>query len=214
MATDDSLLREVDDAVRHDRMVALWKKYRTPVLAFAVALVVATGGSSFYREYQQKQAGINMAQLVSAQSDYNASKFADAATKFEKLATNGKRANVRDLARLWQARALEKSGNTEAALKPLAKLAEHPESNDLIWRDLACLRLASLDAKNHTCLGADNSPLASERRLAKAADLWQQGKNDDAAKLLASLAADSSAPESVRQRAAQYQSAVQTDAAK
>jgi len=214
MPQEDSLLREVDDAVRHDRMLALWQRYRQPLFAAAIALVVATAGGSVWNGYQEKKAGESMQQFAIAQAQYDAGAYKDAADSFATTADIALKGELRDLAQLWEARALEAGGKKNAAVKRLEELATNPQGGDLVWRDLACLRLVGIDSSKTACLKDGASPLAGERDLVRAAVLWQDGKADEAAALLTKLANDPNANDSVRTRAQQYLSAVAVPATK
>lgn len=208
----DSLLREVDDDLRHDRMMALWRQYRKPLLAAVIALVVATAGASLWKNYQEKKFGDAMQEFAIAQKQYEAGNYKDAADDFATTADISINDNLRDQAHLWQARALEKDGRTAEAVKLLEQIATTPEGSDLIWRDLACIRLVGLDASKHACLNEGASPLSAERDLIRAATLWQDGKSDEAGKILHALANDANAPKPVRERAQNYLSAAASPA--
>ena len=213
MAEEDSLFREVDEAIRHDKLMAAWRKYRMPLLAASLALIVATAGGSMWSAYQQKRAGESMQQFSIAQEQYAAGDFNTAADSFGITADIALKGDLRDMAQLWEARALEKAGKEKAAIKQLVELAEKPAGDDLLWRDLACLRLAAIDsAKAATCLDAGASPLDAERALVRASTLWEAGKADKAAALLQMLVSDADTNDSVRARAQQYLSAVKSDA--
>lgn len=208
MAEEDTLLREVDDMLRHDRMVALWKQYRTPVLASALALIVATAGGTLWSGYQDKRAGQAMQQFAIAQDQFNSEAYAEAADSFATTADVALKPELRDLAHLWQGRALDKAGKADKAVPLFEQVATNPEGSDAIWSDLACLRLVALAPKKNTCLSAGASPLAGERDLVRAATLWQEGKTEEAAKILTALSTDAKQSEAVRTRAQHYLSAV------
>ena len=57
----DSLLREVDEDMRQERMRAMWRRYRVPLLSIVVLLVVVTAGMSLWRDHKSAQAGAAMA---------------------------------------------------------------------------------------------------------------------------------------------------------
>jgi hypothetical protein len=50
----DSLLREIDDELRHEKYAKLWKKYGKYVVAFAVLLVVGVAGYQGWRSWDLK----------------------------------------------------------------------------------------------------------------------------------------------------------------
>lgn len=208
-AQDESIFREVNEAIRHDRMMALWQTYRVPLLAFVAVLVLATAAGNVWSGYQSKRAGESMQQLLIAQEQYQAGDYKTAADSFGIAADVALKGELRDLAELWESRALEQAGKPKAALVQLERVANAPEGKDLIWRDLACLRLASLAVdKAQSCLEAGPSPLADERSLVRASLLWEKGENAKAAALLKMLVGNPESSEAVRARAQHYLSAV------
>ena len=49
------IFQEVDEELRQERAAKLWNKYGIYLIAAAVAIVLAIGGSRMYREWQQSQ---------------------------------------------------------------------------------------------------------------------------------------------------------------
>lgn len=213
MAENDSLLREVDEAVRHDRLMALWRQYRMPVLAASIALIVATAGASLWDGYREQRAGKAMAQMTHAQAQYDAKEYEVAAESFAATADLALSGELKDLAGLWQGRALARAGKNDDAVARFEEVANRPQGSDPIWRDLACLRLVGLDSNKAACLKSGASPLAAERDLVRAALLWQDGKTKEATALLTKLVNDPDTGEATRTRAQRYLSAVETHAA-
>lgn len=211
--TDDGLMREIDDAVRHDRLVALWKQYRAPLLAAAAALLIATTAITLWKQYRDRRAGEVMQQFTAAQAQYDAGDYLAAAEGFGLAADTALSGDLADMAELWEARALDKAGQSQQAAKALVRVATAPKGTDLTWRDLACLRLAAMDsARAGRCLAAPASPLAGERALVRASLLWRAGKMHEAETLLSQWAADEKAPAGIRERAKHYLAAVVADA--
>ncbi len=69
--------------------------------------------------------------------------FVQAQNSFHGVAGHG--GDLGDIGALWEARALTAQDRKNDAATLLVSLAEHPGGSDLLWRDLACLRLAGLD---------------------------------------------------------------------
>ncbi len=197
--TSDPLFREVDEAVQRDRLHALWNEYRRPIIAAVIAMIGFSIGMSQWHTYQEQKAGRAMEQFSAAQDLYAQEKYMDAANDFAALATQPATPEIADMAHLWQARALIAAKKEAEAIALLVALAEHPQSTKLVWRDLACLRLVTLDASKNTCLDADaNSPLATQRKLVQVAHLWESQKSDEARSILEALIADPNTPQSTR----------------
>ncbi len=198
---NDEVMREIDQDVRREKMQRLWKQYRKPLIGVVILLVIITAGSSIYGDYKSKKAGEAMFALDSAIQKLQQGNAKQAATDFAALADDGN-GELRDIARLWQARAQAMSDNAKGALATLNDVASKPAGSDLIWRDMACLRLlaANADAPK-ACASTSDSPLRAQRLEWRAALLWEQGKTEEASVLLRSIADDEATPDSQRERA-------------
>lgn len=174
----DSLLKEVDDALRADRASALWNTHKKTVIAFAAALVIGTSANSVWQSYQQRKGGETLAALSTSQQLLNGGNAAEAAAGFKKIAGDT-RGEVKALALVWQARALLAAKQTPEAI---AALKEAVADGHTLWSDIACLRLAGLDAAAAAPCLADStaSPLAATRAEWSAASLWSSGKTAEA----------------------------------
>lgn len=205
----DELLREVEEDIRRERLEKLWKRYRAPVLTAVAVLVLGTAGASFWQDHQQKKAGEAMQQLAQGVQAFEKGDMKIAADQFGALAASHG-GEVRDIARLWQGRAQQASDQNEAALKSWRALAEKPEATDLLWRDMACLRLMSAEVADLPagCISAQASPLAGQRQEWQAARLWQEGKTEEARTLLTALSSDATASPQQRARASRLLSAL------
>lgn len=209
---DDSLIREVDEEVRRERMERLWRHYRLPLALAALALVLVTAGASIWRNMESKRAGEAMARLERAIHQLEAEKPAQAAQAFAALAKDSD-GSLRDIARLWQARALAQAAQAESALAAWRDLAEHPAGADLFWRDRACLQLMTAGAELPSpCVAASASPLKVTRMEWRAAQLWGAGKRDDARALLDTLGDDADATPAQRMRIARLRAALVSEA--
>jgi hypothetical protein len=205
----DSLLREVDQAMRDDRMAALWQQYRRPILVAMVAIIFGTIGNAKLRDYRETRAGEAMQQLSAARQLFSQKKFDEAAPAFAIIAHHHKGDELGDMANLWQARSLLAANKKSQAITVLSSLAEHPQSRNHVWRDTACLRLVALDATQAKCLTAeDASPLAAQRTITRAALLWNEEKTSEAQALLEGLINHTKTPASVRDNAKRYLSVI------
>lgn len=198
---NDEVMREIDADLRRERMRALWRKYRAVILTTVVLLVIITAGSSIYGDYQSRKAGEAMVALDAAITKLQGGETTQAAEDFAALAEKSS-GELRDIAHLWQARAQAQSDNANGAIETLNDVAANPAGSDLIWRDMACLRLlaAGADAPD-ACNASTNSPLKAQRLEWRAAALWEQGKTDEARTLLKTVADDQYAAPAQRERA-------------
>lgn len=211
MAENDTLLREVDEDVRRDKMQALWKQYRKPFFLAIGLLVAVTAGHSIWSDHQEKRAGESMLVLDRGIVAYEAGDYKKAAGVFTALAEKNS-GELNDLARWWQARALTASEDAKQALAVLHGLADKPAGRDMLWRDLACLQLmgAGVDAPK-PCSSTADSPLVTQRLEWQAANLWLAGDAKAARAILEPMASDQALSGAQRARAAQLNAALDTE---
>ena len=198
----DSLLQEVDDALRADKFTAFWRQYRATFLTVAVSLVIGTAANSAWEHYREVKGGAMLERLSANQQLLEKGKAEEAAKGFAAIAADA-RGEFKDLAWVWQARALIAADQTDDAVAVL-KTAVADASN--LWTDVACLRLAGLDsAAAVPCLGKKtNSPLASTRAEWSAAALWEKGDHAGAIAAVEKLVADKDTAADSRQRLTQW----------
>jgi hypothetical protein len=177
---EDSLLREVDEAVRADRALAWWNNNRRTIVVCVAAVILLTAANSAWNYYRQVQGAKALTQFIDSQQLLEEGKADEAVLGFEAIASSH-RGELRDLARVWQARALVKAGQKDTAITVLATAAR---DGDSLWSDIACLRLAGLDATAALpCLtSAKATPLVGERAQWAAAAQWSNGERDAAIK--------------------------------
>jgi len=198
---DDSLLREVNEDVRAERLMAAWRQYRSLLLVVVVSIVVATVGHTLWNNYRTARGGEWFTQLSQAQTQLGAGKFADAEKGFAAVAQAAS-GDLKALAEIWQARALIAQGKTAEASAVLQATTAHATG---LWGDIACLRLAAVDAKAATCLGkTQSSPLKWQRTQWAVAERWHAGEVDKAIAMLDDLVKTNDIPEAARTELAQW----------
>jgi hypothetical protein len=142
MSDRDSFLREVDEAVRHDRYQQLWDKYGIYALGAAALLVVGVSGYkgwSYWQDRKAAEAGAKFTQALSMEDGADAAKAREMLTA---LAEEGP-AGYRVLARFQLAAAEGKAGETDKAVAGYDALAVDP-SVDPILQGHAVLQAAAL----------------------------------------------------------------------
>ena len=159
----DEFIREVDEAVRQDRWLKLWKQYGTYIVAGAVAIVLGTGAGVAWRSYQASQRVEEARRYAAAEQLLRKDRPGEAADAFLALADDaGGGYDV--VARLRAAEAQIKAGETDAAAATLDRLAEDGEAAP-VYR-----QLGELLALQREFDGADASALSD-----RLADLTQAG---------------------------------------
>ncbi len=204
---NDTLLREVDEELRRERMEKLWNKYGIYVLAAAGLLVAVVGGYKFMDARARAAAEAGGAQFETAVSLAKAGKADEAAKAFEGLAASDK-AGYAALAELNIASALVKAGKPQDAFAAFEKLAARPGIDPLITGfaqlQAAALRIGEADfteVKNRlTPLMADGSSwkAAATEMLGTAA--IKAGKLGEARDALAPLLADPKLSRTAKER--------------
>ena len=198
----DQLLQEVDDALRADKIHEWWRTNKNTLIAFIAALILGTAANAAWQHYREVKGGHMLAALSENQQLLAKGKAEDAAAGFKKIA-DGASGEFKDLALVWESRALFAAGKkTEAA----APLKEAVATGGNLWSDIACLRLAGLDAKAAApCLqSASSSPLASTRAEWSAANLWASGDKDGAMASIEKQLANKDPTQDSRERLTQW----------
>ncbi|GEO82455.1 tetratricopeptide repeat protein [Pararhodospirillum oryzae] len=204
----EALFREVEEDLRHDRLVALWKRFGGLVLAGAVLLVVAVAGAQGWRAWQadrqvEAAAAFEAADALIARGDRDGAQAALARVADEGVS------GIAPLAALRRAALLAEDGKTAEAVAAYRALIDK-RGVDPVFRDTARLLaalhgLALLPANEIESLltplrGGESPwrPLAEE--IAAQAAL-QGGDRDTGLTLLAGLSEDRMAPPDLRERA-------------
>lgn len=217
MVENDSLLREVNEAVRHDRMMAVWNQFKMPLVYAAIALIAVTAGSSIWNHYQQSQAERAAMAFDKAQQLYIAQKYDAAAKAFDEL-THQTRGDLADMAKLWHARSLLGDDKKKTALRTLQNIIVAPEGRDLFWRDMACLHVMGLvkgvSEVPEACNGSKPSPLSSMLVQLNAVGVWHEGDTKTARELLSALANNPDAPLDARAQARAWETTIGAHSAK
>lgn len=201
------IFREVDEDLRRDRMERVFKRYGGIMLAAALAVVAATGGTVAWRNWQQSQKESETTALAAAlsQAAQGPDKGVEALASFAGQADPGMAA----LAQLNAAALLAREGKTAEAVAVYDKLSGTAAA--AVYRELAALLsvMHQLDSGDPAQLQARLQPLTADAnpwrfsaREMSAVLAARAGDKDRARTLFQQLADDSQAPAGVRSRAA------------
>ncbi|MGQ0663187.1 MAG: tetratricopeptide repeat protein [Pseudomonadota bacterium] len=206
----DRLFEEVDEDLRRERALKLWKQYGNYVIGGALAVVVGTGAYVAWRDYERKRMAAEGERFVAAADLAAAGDTERALAAFAHIARQGA-AGYATLARLREAGLKARHGDAAGGLAIYLSIAAD-ERAGAEFRDAATM-LAALSAAD----GAGGPEL--ERRLAAlsaSTSPWRHtaleiaavvaAKNGDGAKareLYAKIADDPAAPLGLRARAAE-----------
>ncbi|WP_165961117.1 tetratricopeptide repeat protein [Qipengyuania sediminis] len=218
-AEEETLLREVDDAVRQDDLASFASRYGRQIAIGAGVLVLGFGGWLFWDNRQEAARQAESEAIIAALDRTQAANWADAAAAAAPLiseSAEGPKAS----ARLIAAGAAAEQNNVSEAEKQLSDLTADASAPQAM-RDLARLRLAALrfDRSDKAQLIRELGPLArpgnpwfgSAGELVAMAHL-EQGRPAEAGRLFATIARDEDVPDSIRSRARQMAGVLGIDA--
>jgi hypothetical protein len=207
--------REVDEDVRRDRAIEIWKKYQNWIIGAALVIVAATGAWRVYEYFDLKTAEAAGTRYEAALQLLQDGNPAEAATAFDSLGSDAPRGYAM-LARLAAADALS-AKDPAAAIKAYDALADDP-ALAASYQDVARLRGAYLrvDTDDPKQFEARYAPFAGPdqayRNLYRELLALAAFKSDDfdsAGRWLDEIAADPQAPPAVRGRAEAFLGIVQ-----
>lgn len=204
----DQFIQEIQEDLRREKALKLWKRYGPYVIGVLVAVVIATAAVVGWQQYQQAQRakeGRLFAEAAALAEDGQQEQAAAAFAALAKEAGSG----YADLARLREADARLAAGDRDAAVTALEELAGD-SSADKRLAAIARLKAATLmlDTASVADIQGRVQPLIDEggpwRPLAEelvALAQLKAGDRDAAAQAFARLSDDAEAPAGVRRRA-------------
>ena len=207
---NEVFMREVDEELRRDEMMAFGRRYGAWIVALVVVALLALGGTLYWRYHQEKVAGEQGEQFQAAIDSMGSGKPDDAAKPLATLAQSGKD-GYRAMAQFSQADLLLGKNDLKGAAAKFAAIA-NDSSLAKPFRDLALVRQTSAEYDSL----APQAVIDRLRPLAVKGNPWfgsagemvaiaymQQKRPDLAGKLFSQIAQDDTVPDSLRQRAVQ-----------
>ncbi len=217
-AQQDVFLREVDDALRQDDMMGLFRRYGKPVGAAVLAGLLALAGYLWWDNNRREEQGEQGEKLVLALDRVEANRL-DAADKEVAALAKGEGGSA-IAARLLQAGVALQQNRRQDAVRLFAEVAEDPDAPKPL-RDLATVRQVAIgfDAMEPGQVIDRLKPLAvpgnawfgSAGEMVAMAYL-KQGKADLAGPLFAAISRDKDVPDTLRRRARQMAGVLGVDA--
>ncbi len=201
----DLLTQEVDDEVRRERMLNLWKAYGKYVIGGAIAIVAIVAG--YVTSVEQENSSAFERAVDAAATDG-----ANAVQVWEE-AVPGLSAGYGALGRLQLAAAAIEAGDLDRALAAYDALSKDGSSDEAV-RDFANLQAGMLLAGKMNDLSAARARLST---IAQKGNTWyysaleqialidlQEGNLDDALSKFTLLADDAETPQSIKVRAGDF----------
>lgn len=211
----DNLFREVDEELRKDKLQDLWKRYGVVVMAGCVALVLGTGGSVLWRNYQADERRAESARFAAALELVERGDNATAVNAFAALADDAG-GGYALVARFHEAAARAETGDMQGAVAVYDGIVADGGA-DQVYRDLAALlaamhlaniaSAADMEARLQTLLADDNPWRFSARELVATVAV-REGRTTAALDSFRELAEAVDAPPGVRARAQQMLNAL------
>ena len=211
------LFREIDEDLRRDNLLKLWKRFGPHLIVGAVLIVVIASGILGCRENQKREREAEGARYVAAADLVRNGKTDEAQAAFAGIATSTTSGRA-VLARLEAAGLKAKAGDAAGALSAYDAIAAD-SSIDRSFRDLATI----LSAINGLKAGDAKAIVDRLKPLTDAGSPWhgsaleltalaqlKGGDKEAARSTYQKLADDLSAPQSLRARAAEMVAALGT----
>ena len=208
MANDgDSLLREVDEELRREKMARLWQRYNGLILGAAAVVIAGVAGYKFLESRRLSATYTAGSQFNAAVELANQNKREEAVKAFQHIAETGPHGYA-SLAKLHIAGAYVKDGKTAEAVAAFDALAADP-SVDQLLKNFAQLQAASLrmDQADFTemqnrlnSLTGESSPYKVSARELLGFAAFKAGKLEEARKLLEPLLIDPNATRAIQDR--------------
>lgn len=217
--TNDTFLREVDEELRRDQAIAIWRKWGRLIVAGIIAALIAFGGYLYWQHRTAQAAGAEGETLQAAYDKLAANQPNDAAKPLAELAQS-KSDGYRALAVFTQADLLLQKDDLKGAAAKFASIATD-QSVAQPFRDLALVRqtTAEFDALKPEViiarlrgLAVQGNPWFGSAGELVAAAYLRQGRRDLAGATFGRIAKDETVPETIRQRAVQMAGTMGIDA--
>ena len=217
--SNEAFLREVDEGLRRDQAIAIWRRWGIAIVGLVVVGLIAFAGYLWWQSHRAETAGDQGIEFNKALDELGANRPAGAApilTKLSKEGTPGYAALSKfveaDIALqkndLKGAAAkfaeVAKDGSLAAPLRDLATVRQTSAEFDTLQPQVVIDRLRPLAVKGNAYFGSAGEMTAvAHLRL---------GRKDLAGRLFGEIARDENVPETIRQRAVQMAGVLGVDA--
>lgn len=154
------IFREIDEELQQDRVKELWKQYGVYAVTAILAIVIAAGGFSYWRNAETAAREAAADAFMAAQQLAQVEQYETAAQAFEELALHAPAA-YSVLARFQYAAVIGEAGDRRAAGDAYREIAADP-SVDTLYQELALLLMAmqTMDIEEPELLLQQLRPLA------------------------------------------------------
>jgi hypothetical protein len=212
-ATNDAFVREVDEELRRDELVNVWRRYGRWIVVAVIAGLAAFGGWLYWQHYQVQRAGNEGEKLLASYDQVAAGKDAQAAPALTDLGTSSS-PGYRAMAKFSVADALLKKNDLKGAAAKFAEIAADTAIAQP-FRDLALVRQTSAEydslkpqvvVDRLRPLAQKGSPWFGSAGELVAIAYIQMNRPELARTLFTQMSGDDGVPKSIRDRAEQMAS--------
>lgn len=219
--SDTSIIREVEEELRRERLEKLWQRYAPIVIAAAAAIVLGVAGYKFWQSWQAGRAATTGAQFEEALQLSAEGKGEEAQSLLASIGAGGP-VGYKMLARLKQASDNAAAGRTDEAVAAYDAIVADG-SADPILKGYARLAAATLlvDKVDSTAIenrlkGQDEaqSPWRHGARELLGLAAFRASQLDTAERYFTALLVDPGAPQGMRRRAEMMMALIVADRAK
>ena len=217
--SNEAFLREVDDELRKDQALHVWRNYGRWIIGVVIAGLLAFGGFLYWQSHSEGRRGEEGEKFKAAFKALSENRVQEAEAPLKELAASSSE-GFSAMARFTQADVLLQKNDLKGAAAILAAIAAD-KGLDTAFRDLALIRQTSAEydtMKPEQAIDRlkwlavkGNAWFGSAGELVAIAYL-RQGKRAEAGKLYGEIAKDESVPRSIRQRAVQMAGVLGVDA--
>jgi hypothetical protein len=217
--SDEAFLREVDDGLRRDQAVALWRKWGIAAIVAVVVALAAFGGYLWWQSHQQDVAGEHSIAYNKALDELGANRPAQAAVILDKLSKESGQGYA-SLSRFVLADIALQKQDVKTAAKRFAEVAADEKIAQPL-RDLALVRQTTAEydslqpqvvVDRLRALAVKGNPYFGSAGEMTAVAYVRLGRRDLAGRMFADISADEGVPQSIRQRAVQQAGVLGIDA--
>jgi hypothetical protein len=217
--TNEEFLREVDDELRREQALTIWKRYGRWIIGAVVGALALFAGYLWWQNDREAKRGVEGEQLSTALDDQSAGR-GDAITPQLATLAGSKAPGISAAARLTQANMLLDKGDVKGAAAAFGTIAADT-GLDQPYRDLALIRqtAAEFDTMKPEDVIARLKPLAAQGNpwFGSAGEMvgvsyMKLGKNDLAGAMFGAIAKDEAVPETIRSRVVQLAGILGVDA--
>ena len=217
--TNEEFMREVDDELRREQALTIWKRYGRWIIAAIVGALALFAGYLWWQNEQEVKRGVEGEQMSTALDDLSAGR-GDAVRPQLATLAGSKTPGIAAAARLTEANMLLDKGDAKGAAAAYGAVASD-SALDQPYRDLALIRqtAAEFDTMKPEDVIVRLKPLAAQGNpwFGSAGEMvgisyMKLGKNDLAGAMFGAIAKDEAVPDTIRQRVVQLAGILGVDA--